>query len=89
MKWNRNIIAAIQLLADNAGAERIAVQADHQVQHSRTVIRLDRLPVITGGENLLCQVKCAIVSLLKGQARVALQLLEADLRLLCQRMSFP
>ena len=38
---NCNIVRAVDFFADDSRAERVAVQAHHQIQHGGAVVRLD------------------------------------------------
>ena len=50
---NGDVIHAAQLLTDDAGAERIAQQADHKVQHGRAVAAANEARVLLRGEQFL------------------------------------
>ena len=83
------VVAAIQLFADNARAKRITVQANHQIQHGGAVVRLDGAVVFARAQDLLGKVERAVVALLKGEARVVGQLVERNERQLRKRVALP
>lgn len=59
------VVAAVQLFANDARAERVAVEADHQVQHGRAVVRLDGAVVFARAQDFFGEVERAVVALLE------------------------
>ncbi|MPM85136.1 hypothetical protein SDC9_132213 [bioreactor metagenome] len=79
----RNVVA-VEVGADDAGGNRIAVQPDHQVEHGGPVSHLDAFFMKLGAENLLRKIEGVIFPLLVGQAGVVLQILQRDILPLCK-----
>lgn len=57
VQWNRNDFIVVKLAADDAGADGVAVQSDHQVENRRTVADFDAFFVAQGAENFFGEVK--------------------------------
>ena len=85
----RTILRTIQIFADNAAAKCISVQSFHQIQHRRTVIRLDRLFVFIRTEHFLRKIKRIVAPLVKRKKWIIFQILQSNLLLFCQRMTAP
>ena len=85
----RHIVVAVELFADDAGTEGVAVQADHQVQHRGAVVGLDGAGVFVGAEDFLRKIEGACIALLKGKAGIFAQFVKRDGGLARQRMPRP
>ncbi len=79
------VAVAVQLFAQDAGAEGVAVQPHHQVEQGGPVAGLDHLPVVIGAVHLLGQIER--LALIEGKAGVGGQVLQRDERPLGQRMT--
>ena len=89
LEGHGQIIAAVQFFANNARAERVTVEADHQVQHGRAVVRLDGAVVFARAQDFFGKVERTVVALFEGEARVIGKLVERDERLLRERVALP
>lgn len=78
LKWHGSIIAAVELFTDDSGAEGIAVQTDHEIQHGGSVGGVDHSRVIELGQDFLSKVGRGVRTLVKGQARIIFQLIKGD-----------
>lgn len=88
-KGNDAVVPAVELLAHDARAERVAVEPDHQVDHRGAVVDLDGLGVVVHGRQLLGKVEGVVAALLKGEEGVVAQLLAVDLCAVGKRVVFP
>ena len=84
-----DVIADVQLLADDAAAQGVGVQAHHEVQHRGPVTALDDAGIFAGGQQFLGQIEAAVVPLLKGKAGIGRQVLKGDGAALGQGMLAP
>ena len=75
------IIIPVQILADNAGAQRKSVHCNEQIQQSCPVIGMDDLLIIECAVELLGKVKGICLPLVKGEAGIIHQFFQfiADL----------
>ncbi|MNY77078.1 hypothetical protein D3C86_2168690 [compost metagenome] len=56
----------VELPADDARRDRVAVEPDHEVEDRGTVRDPDLLLTGQGGENLLCEVEGVVRTLIEG-----------------------
>ena len=83
-----NNVPAVEFVADNAGANGVAVQADKQVEKCGAVTNLDiaRAVEIDGGEGFFGKVERVEIALFVGQVRVRFQVFQRDFFFLRKRV---
>ena len=89
IQFHSTVIRAVQFLADNSGAQGVAIKTYHQVQKSGTVIGLDKTFVFIGAKDLFCKIKGIVSSLFKRQAGILPKIFQRDQFPICKGMSLP
>lgn len=76
----RDNVSTVELVADDAGANGVAIQTDEQVEKRRAVANLDiaRAIEIDGGQGFFGKVEGVEVALFVGQVRIWFQVFQRD-----------
>lgn len=83
------ILASVQLLADDAGTEGVRIQPFHQIEQGRSVVPFDQPLVLVVAFHFLRKIDGIVFSLFESQARLVVQLAHGNDGFLCQRMAAP
>ena len=81
-------VSTVELVANDARTDGVAVETDEQVEKCSAVANLDiaRTIEIDGGERLFGEVEGVEIALFVGQVRVRFQVLQRDFLFLCKRI---
>ena len=71
-------IFPVQILIDDAAADRVAIEADQKVEQRRAVTDHDVLRAVPGAQDLLGVVEGIVLALLVGEAGIRLEILKPD-----------
>ena len=72
------IVRSVQLLAEDAGTERVGIEPDHEVQEGRPVRSFDDLTVMVSAVDFFRQIKGLILALVKAQTRIRFEIFKGE-----------